>query len=52
MKTRQEPGYLVRRIVDKIEGSSKDWQEGASGTRSLKIQQEDFDRAGKSDLLH
>ena len=51
MKTRQEPGYLVRRIVDKIEGSSKDWQEGASGNRSLKIQQEDFDRAGKSDLL-
>ena len=51
MKHKQENDYLIHRILDKIEGSSVDWQEGASGNRSLKIQQEDFNRAGKSELL-
>ena len=51
MKTRQEPGYLVHKIIEQNEKSSVDWREGASGNRSLNIQQEDFDRAGKSDLL-
>ena len=51
MKNKREKDYLVRRILDKIEGSSVDWRENASGNRSLKIQQEDFNRAGKSELL-
>ena len=51
MKNKKEKDYLVHRILEKIEGSSVDWQEGASGNRSLKIQQEDFNRAGKSELL-
>lgn len=51
MKHKQENDYLLHRILDKIEGSSVDWQDGASGNRSLKIQQEDFNRAGKSELL-
>ena len=51
MKNKREKDYLVRRILDKIESSSVDWLENASGNRSLKIQQEDFNRAGKSELL-
>lgn len=51
MKNKREKDYLVRRILDKIESSSVDWRENASGNRSLKIQQEDFNRAGKSELL-
>ena len=51
MKHKQQNDYLIHRILDKIEGSSVDWREGASGNRSLKIQQEDFNRAGKSELL-
>ena len=51
MKNKREKDYLVRRILDKIESSSVDWRENASGNRSLKIQQEDFNRARKSELL-
>ena len=51
MKNKREKDYLVRRILDKIEGSSVDWRKETSGNRSLKIQQEDFNRAGKSELL-
>ncbi len=51
MNNKKEKDYLVRRILDKIESSSVDWRENASGNRSLKIQQEDFNRAGKSELL-
>ena len=51
MKNKKEKDYLVHRILDKIEGSSVDWREDASGNRSLKIQQEDLNRAGKSELL-
>ena len=51
MNNKKEKDYLVRRILDKIESSSVDWRENASGNRSLKIQQEDFDRAGKTELL-
>ena len=37
MKNKREKDYLVRRILDKIESSSVDWRENASGNRSLKI---------------
>ena len=51
MKNKGKNDYLIHRILNKIEGSSVDWQKEASGNRSLKIQQEDFNRAGKSELL-
>lgn len=47
MKNKRENDYLIHRILEKIEGSSVDWRKEASGNRSLKIQQEDFNRAGK-----
>lgn len=46
--------YLVKRIIDKCErskGSQDDWRQGASGVRSLKIRQSDYDKCGKSALL-
>ena len=51
MKNKGNNDYLIHRILDKIEGSSVDWRKETSGNRSLKIQQEDFNRAGKSELL-
>ena len=48
MKNKGKNDYLIHRILDKIEGSSVDWRKETSGNRSLKIQQEDFNRAGKS----
>ena len=51
MKNKRENDYLIHRILEKIEGSSVDWRKEASGNRSLKIQQEDFNRAGKTELL-
>lgn len=51
MKNKGKNDYLIHRILDKIEGSSVDWRKETSGNRSLKIQQEDFNRAGKSELL-
>ena len=43
--------YLVEKIINKCEGSSNDWRQGASGGRSLKIEQEDYDSCGKSELI-
>lgn len=51
MKRNSDSNYLVQKIIGQQEKSSVDWQKGASGNRSLKIQQEDFDRAGKTELL-
>lgn len=44
--------YLVRKIIDKCENkSAKDWLDGAHGSRTIKIQQEDYDKCGKSALI-
>lgn len=43
--------YLVRKIIEKCEHSSRDWREGATGGRSLRITQEDYDACGKQALI-
>ena len=43
--------YLVDKIIEKCEHSSKDWREGATGGRTLKITQEDYDACGKQELV-
>lgn len=44
--------YLVRKIVEKCEKhSARDWLDGASGSRTMPIQQEDYDRCGKQELI-
>ena len=40
MKNKREKDYLVRRILDKIESSSVDWRENASGNRRILTGQE------------
>lgn len=43
--------YLVRKIIAKCEKSASDWKVGASGGRTMKIEQTDYDRVGKSALI-
>lgn len=43
--------YLVKKIIDKCENSSRDWREGAVGGRTLKISQEDYEKCGKEELI-
>lgn len=43
--------YLVKKIIDKCEKSASDWREGASGGRTMKIEQTDYDKAGKSAVI-
>lgn len=43
---------LVDKIIEKCESSSVDWREGASGNRSLPIQQKDLNAMGKQNLLN
>ena len=43
--------YLVDKIIEKCEHSSRDWREGAVGGRTLKITQEDYDVCGKQVLI-
>lgn len=43
---------LIDKIIDKIESSSVDWREEASGNRSLQIKQKDLDDIGKRTLLN
>ena len=44
--------YLLKKIIDKCENhSAKDWLDGACGSRTMKIQQEDYDKCGKSTLI-
>lgn len=43
--------YLVRKIIEKCEHSSRDWREGAEGGRTLKITQADYDACGKQELI-
>ena len=43
--------YLVDRIIERCENSSRDWREGAAGGRTLRITQEDYDACGKEELI-
>ena len=43
--------YLVDRIIERCENSSRDWREGATGGRTLRITQEDYDVCGKEELI-
>lgn len=43
--------YLVDKIIEKCEHSSRDWREGAAGGRTMKITQEDYDACGKQRLI-
>ena len=43
--------YLVDRIIERCENSSRDWREGATGGRTLRITQEDYDACGKEELI-
>ena len=38
-------GYIVRKIIENYEKKKNDWDHSLEGRRSLKIHQEDFDRA-------
>lgn len=43
--------YLVKKIIDKCEKSASDWREGASGGRTMRIEQADYDNEGKSAVI-
>ena len=43
--------YLIKKIIDKCENSSRDWREGATGGRTIRITQEDYDVCGKQELV-
>lgn len=43
--------YLVKKIIQKCENSANDWREGASGHRTMKVLQEDYDKCGKTKFL-
>lgn len=43
--------YLVNKIIEKCEHSSRDWREGATGGRTLRITQADYDACGKQELI-
>lgn len=43
--------YLVDKIIEKCEHSSRDWRGGATGGRTLRITQEDYDACGKQELV-
>ena len=43
--------YLVDRIIERCENSNRDWREGATGGRTLRITQEDYDACGKEELI-
>lgn len=44
--------YLIKKIIQKCENSANDWREGASGGRTIKIQQSDYDQCGKTELIN
>lgn len=44
--------YLVKKIIDKCEKSASDWRESASGGRTMRIEQADYDKAGKSAVIN
>lgn len=43
--------YLVEKIINKCEKSINDWRHGASGGRSMVIEQRDYDVCGKSEII-
>ena len=42
--------YLVERIIEKCENSRNDWRLGATGGKSLRIDQQEYDACGKTAL--
>lgn len=42
---------LIEKMIQKYENSAQDWKGKNVGNRSLRIQQKDYDEAGKSQLL-
>jgi len=42
---------LIEKMIQKYENSAQDWKGENLGNRSLRIQQKDYDEAGKSELL-
>lgn len=43
--------YLIKKIIEKCENSSRDWREGATGGRTIRITQEDYEACGKQELV-
>lgn len=43
--------YLVERIIEKCENSRNDWRLGATGGKSLRIDQQEYDACGKTALV-
>lgn len=43
--------YIAEKIVEKCENSKRDWRRGASGNRTLKIDQEHYNECGKTKLI-
>lgn len=43
--------YILEKVIERFENSANDWREETDGNRSIKIQQSDYDAAGKSELI-
>lgn len=43
--------YIVNKIIDKCEKSTRDWEKGSTGNRSIKVDEEDYQRCGKSKFI-
>ena len=43
--------YLLGRILDKCERSRNGWRENQEGNKSYVVQQEDYDRCGRRELI-
>lgn len=43
--------YILNRIIEEVEGSADNWREGADRNKSFKVQQPDYDKAGRSDFI-
>ncbi len=43
--------YIANKIIDKCEKSIRDWEKGRTGNRSIKVEEEDYQRCGKSKFI-
>ena len=43
--------YLARKIIEKCEKSSRDWRSGATGGRTMRIEESDYEACGKHELI-
>ena len=45
--------YILNKIIEKCEyHSAKDWKPGETGNRTITIQQKDYTRCGKTELIN